>query len=261
MSDSTFVVAAIFKNETTNLKEWLDHYIWQGASHFYLGNNESTDEPMKLLQPYIDAEWISFFDISGNGKQFEFNRFITSCIQEKQGPIPDWILIADIDEFWFGREKKMVEVLAEYPESTHVVYTQWHEFGPSADGFQPQSLRKELLYRNPKNTSPKFCFRTRQIPFSCVWIHEIRNYPAEHMITEHDKLHCNHYYCQSLEYWNSVKIPRGYVNGDMSVYGRPGEFEERAAPCIMYDDLLAKQVEALEEGSGIIIENVPSPFA
>jgi hypothetical protein len=246
---TSFVVAAIFKNETTNLKEWLDHYIWQGASHIYLGNNESTDEPMKILQPYMDAGQVSVFDISGHGVQNHFNRVMTKYIQEKQGIIPDWILIADIDEFWFGHEKKMVEVLAEYPESVHVVSTSWQEYGPSADGFQPTSLRKELLYRNPQLTSPKFCFRTQHIPPICVWIHEIRDYPQEYIITDNEKLHCNHYYCQSHQYWYSVKIPRGCNDADLSFYAQNDIFEKRAAPCTMYDDLLAKQVEAYEATS------------
>jgi hypothetical protein len=47
-------VLSIFKNETINLKLWLDHYLWQGAEHFYLIDNGSTDEPLNILQEYID---------------------------------------------------------------------------------------------------------------------------------------------------------------------------------------------------------------
>lgn len=35
---------AIFKNEAMNLKEWLDHHLWQGVEHFYLINNGSEDD-------------------------------------------------------------------------------------------------------------------------------------------------------------------------------------------------------------------------
>ena len=44
---------AIFKNETFNLKIWLDHYIWQGVQHFYLIDNGSTDNPLEILNDYI----------------------------------------------------------------------------------------------------------------------------------------------------------------------------------------------------------------
>jgi len=47
-------VIAIFKNETMNLKMWLEHYLWQGVDHFFLIDNGSTDDPHKILQPYID---------------------------------------------------------------------------------------------------------------------------------------------------------------------------------------------------------------
>jgi hypothetical protein len=57
---ANFVVVAIFKNETTNLKEWIDHYIWQGASHIYLCDHESTDNPLEILQPYIEKGVVNF---------------------------------------------------------------------------------------------------------------------------------------------------------------------------------------------------------
>ena len=45
-------VLAIFKNEGMNIKEWIEHYIWQGIEHFYLINNDSTDNYKKILLPY-----------------------------------------------------------------------------------------------------------------------------------------------------------------------------------------------------------------
>ena len=57
---TTFDVIAIFKNETIDMKEWIEHYIWQGASHIYLADNESTDSPLDILQPYIDAKYITY---------------------------------------------------------------------------------------------------------------------------------------------------------------------------------------------------------
>lgn len=52
---------AIFKNETMNLKMWLDHYLWQGVEHFYLIDNGSTDNPMTILQEYIDKGIVSYY--------------------------------------------------------------------------------------------------------------------------------------------------------------------------------------------------------
>ena len=41
---------AIFKNETMGLKLWIDHYIKQGVEKFYLIDNDSTDNPLAILQ-------------------------------------------------------------------------------------------------------------------------------------------------------------------------------------------------------------------
>ena len=49
--DSGFVVIAIFKNEATNIAEWVSHYIWQGASHLYLIDNGSTDDWHSTIAP------------------------------------------------------------------------------------------------------------------------------------------------------------------------------------------------------------------
>jgi hypothetical protein len=47
-------IGAIFKNESHCLQEWIEHHIFHGVEHFYLLNDGSTDEYMKILQPYIN---------------------------------------------------------------------------------------------------------------------------------------------------------------------------------------------------------------
>ena len=48
-----FVVVAIFKNEAMNFAEWVTHYLWQGASHFYLFDNNSTDDWVSTVSPEV----------------------------------------------------------------------------------------------------------------------------------------------------------------------------------------------------------------
>ncbi len=231
----TFFVVAVFKNETTNLQEWLEHYIWQGASHFFLVDNGSDDNPLEILRPYIHKKLVSYIYNSGQHIQLAVNRQISEQIQELENA-PEWILIADIDEFWFGTEKLLVDELEEIPYDKDVIYTHWYEFGPSADGFQPKSLRKELVYRNPTLLSPKFCFRTDCIDRDQINIHHI-DIDTSKVWCNDNIIRCHHYYCQSTEYWNTVKIPRGHINGDLSVYDK--DFEKRATPCTMLDTTLA----------------------
>ena len=50
---SGFVVVAVFKNEAMNFGEWISHYLWQGASHFYLVDNGSTDDWQSTIPPEV----------------------------------------------------------------------------------------------------------------------------------------------------------------------------------------------------------------
>ena len=240
--NTRFVVIAIFKNETIDMKEWIEHYIWQGASHIFLADNESTDSPLDILQPYIDTKFITYVKIPGNAMQRHVYYSFTKLLQELESP-PDWICIADLDEFWFGQEKPMNEVLSDYPGTVHVVSRRWREFGPSEDGFHPPSVRKNLVYRNPNETSPKCCFRTLCVNPENVLIHEVDGVPIENIHYEKELLHIHHYFCRSAEYWNSIKIPRGYAMGDFNVYACENTWRNRSEPCTYLDTNLANRVD------------------
>lgn len=244
----TFVVVAIFKNETTNLKEWLEHYIWQGASYFYLLDNGSTDNPLSILQDYIDRGLVQLMYEDKKWIQITYYKNIVKAIQTLPSP-SDWVVIADLDEFWFSTEGLLKDRLNTIPEQYTVVTCGWKEFGPSQDGFQPSSLRKELVYRNPNRTSPKYCFRTMKINPLDLECHHIENISPEVCLVNPESIHLHHYYCQSEEYWNSVKIPRGYALGDLSVYGCHlyDEFNKRAKVCTLLDTTLADLVKKFEE--------------
>ena len=47
-------VGALFKNEASILKEWIEHYLHHGVEHFYLINDNSTDNFLDVLQPYVE---------------------------------------------------------------------------------------------------------------------------------------------------------------------------------------------------------------
>lgn len=237
----SFVVIAIFKNETIDMKEWIEHYIWQGASHIYLADNESTDSPLTILQPYIDTNYVTYIKVEGNSQQVGVYMQFTRMIQSLASP-PEWICVADLDEFWFGQDDILSNVFGTYPESTHVIYRGWREFGPSEDGSHPPSLRKHLVYRNPYESSPKFCFRTMKINPSDVKIHHVENVPSEHICDKTKNIHIHHYFCRSKEYWYTIKIPRGNCMGDLNIYAFESTWTDRSTPCTFLDTNLADRI-------------------
>ena len=60
-------ICAMFKNEAPWLKEWiLYHHEVLKVDHFYLYNNDSTDQYKEILQPFIDQQWVELIDWSSN---------------------------------------------------------------------------------------------------------------------------------------------------------------------------------------------------
>lgn len=85
----------IFKNEAPFLKEWIDYHRTIGVDHFYLYNNNSTDDYKLVLKPYIDNSIVTLIDYPGNHVQMKaykhcFENFSTET---------NWIGFFDTDEF------------------------------------------------------------------------------------------------------------------------------------------------------------------
>ena len=224
---ATFVVITIFKNESTNLKEWVDHYLWQGASHLYMCDNDSTDSPLSILQPYIDKGLITYWVDKDHTKYHNFTRHIqkeiyqatVSAIQTQAEIKPDWILIADLDEFWYSSRNTIYKEIQSISSSIQIIYTHWRVFGPSDLADHPVSLRKELVYRKPIETSPKYMFRTFSVEPNEIDIHFIHHpFQDSEILKNPNTIHMNHYVLQSFWYWVNVKIPRGCIVGDASIY-------------------------------------------
>ncbi len=105
-------ICAIFKNEAPWLREWLAyHSDVLGAERFYLYNNDSTDEYLEILQPYIANGIVELIDWSSSnpshclpsedsaswsGAQIgAYNH----CLKHKALKKAKWVAMIDIDEF------------------------------------------------------------------------------------------------------------------------------------------------------------------
>ena len=64
-------ICAIFKNEGPYLKEWIEFNHIVGVEHFYLYNNNSEDDYVSVLQPYIDSGLVTLCEWPQNHKQME----------------------------------------------------------------------------------------------------------------------------------------------------------------------------------------------
>jgi hypothetical protein len=113
-------VCSVFQNEAPWLKEWVKyHHDVLGVSHFYLYNNDSTDNYYEILKPYIDQGVVEIIDWSSKdlkhcfdstcsgacdtGENISFDFFqagaFNDCLKNRALGKDKWVAIIDIDEF------------------------------------------------------------------------------------------------------------------------------------------------------------------
>lgn len=51
---------AIIRNESEYISEWIDYHMLVGVEHFYIYDNYSTDNPLKVLKPYIEKGIVTY---------------------------------------------------------------------------------------------------------------------------------------------------------------------------------------------------------
>jgi hypothetical protein len=129
-------VASIFKDEAPYLKEWIEYHKIQGVEHFYLYDNDSEDNYISVLQPYIDKDEVTLIKWPSSPedlKNWVPNTQLPMCRHailslKKQ---TQWLAIIDIDEFLFPLEHPtIVSFLEDYKEFPGVLLN-WQCFGTS----------------------------------------------------------------------------------------------------------------------------------
>lgn len=91
----TISICACFKNEAAYLKEWIEYHRIVGVEHFYLYNNESSDDYMRVLGPYLSEGLVTLVDFPGKGIQ---HKVYAHCIKSHHAD-NEWLAMIDLDEF------------------------------------------------------------------------------------------------------------------------------------------------------------------
>jgi hypothetical protein len=213
-------ILCIFKNETMNLKTWIEHYLWQGINHFYLIDNGSDDNPLLILQNYIDKGLVTYYFLPEKYKQIQHYRYIFDKENLKNKTY--WLAICDLDEFFYGVDNKLSTKLKQL-DYFNVIYCNWLMFGSDNLINQPKDIRTSIIHRE-KNThiNTKYIFKTSSLESSNqIHIHYLLKPWNGYIMKYHfaNKLiRLNHYPIQSLEFFKSVKMTRGDVsNADINL--------------------------------------------
>ena len=232
----TLGLVAIFKNESVILKEWLDHYIYEGVDRFYLINNGSTDNFFEIIKDYSNIVLVN--DTKKHSQTELYNKhFYNICKCECK-----WTIICDLDEFIYSRKdyNKISDYLNSLNEFVYQVKIPWKMFGSNGQIKQPNNVikkfRKRELYLKEKLVlcksiiNMKYCTR-----FDIHESHVVNK--ANNILCNNDKdtdniyancitsekilndcyIHCNHYQLQSLEWFLKVKMTRGAADQSINV--------------------------------------------
>jgi hypothetical protein len=221
----TFSVGALFKNEAHCIREWIRHYIFHGAEHFYLINDGSTDDFMTQLKGYEDK--VTVFTVNEPyylGRQRNlYNRYLLPRLCETA-----WLLVVDLDEFvWSPMDVDLRNILRICNGLGQI---QVHErmFGSNGHETQPKSLVESFTRRAVSQDSRKY-FVHNTHSFTSLNVHhadfvqekDIRD-ASKCMLIDEGYFVYNHYKCQSREFWNTVKCVRG--DSDSFLTKRPDDF-------------------------------------
>ena len=119
----------IVKDEGLYLKEWLEFNLLQGFTKHYIYNDNSSDDTMDVLAPYIAAGSVEMIDARLDSPIL-FAAYQT-CIEQHLGG-ETWLAFIDVDEFlWSPCFPTALAALDSLPLSWGAVGVNWMMFNGS----------------------------------------------------------------------------------------------------------------------------------
>lgn len=119
------VACAMFKDEELFLEEWIRYHLLIGIDHIYLYNNNSSDNFLKILKPYLDKGLIELIEWPHEHSQMSAYKHCYDLCKKNT----NWLVFIDIDEFICplieDNIKSWLQSYSKYPG----VAVYWKQFG------------------------------------------------------------------------------------------------------------------------------------
>jgi hypothetical protein len=147
-----------FRDEARYLKEWIEFHLLVGVDKFYMINHLSKDNPLDVLQPYIDKGIVIYSEINEEFMNWGISSFhneanlATNCVPNIHRLLrdadADWKMFLNVDEFLFATHKDNIkDELINYPDNIGQVSVNWRFMGNSNYSLQNDELLTEKLTR------------------------------------------------------------------------------------------------------------------
>ncbi len=216
-------ICAMFKDEAPWLKEWITyHRNVLGVDRFYLYNNESSDNYLEILQPYIEAGVVDLIDWdSTNPNHLASGAFMDApwsaaqlgayndCLKTRALGQAKWVAMIDVDEFIVPvKGVKSFYALLDQAEKNKkgTVSLHWRVFGTSGveDLEEGELLTEKLTWRandeHPWNQLVKSIHRPEAIDFCLVHIAETLKPGFGARTFRPDQVRIHHYWARTEKF-------------------------------------------------------------
>ena len=113
------------------MREWIEYHRFLGIDHFYMYNNNSNDDYLTVLQPYIEEGVVTLIN-------WEMEQGQIGAYQDwynKYRSETRWVTFIDIDEFICLRNDRSIGDWLKRRENYPCILMYWKMFGTSAKEF------------------------------------------------------------------------------------------------------------------------------
>lgn len=226
-------VATIFQNDAAYLKEWIEFHKMQGVQHFYLYNNNSEDNYVEVLNPYLKSGEVTLTDWNLHynfGEITAWNNIQCAaymhCIKN-YGPSCKWIAFIDTDEFLFCENGALLTNFLKAYKKFAAVGVNWQMFGTSGvweipdNGLMIELLNHCAYVNHAKNFHVKSIVQPKYVK-GCQNPHFFNYVQGKFAVDVEkrkilgpytksvaiDKIRINHYWSRNEKFFYEYKIPR-----------------------------------------------------
>lgn len=210
---------AIFQNEAPYIREWIEYHKRIGIEHFWLYNNNSTDDYKDKLESYIQQGLVTLIEWPSVQEGNDFNNFsftvqpraYSDAINRSKG-VTKWLMIIDTDEFLVPIEGPLKSLLKRYKKHD-AIGVWWACFGTSGvdkcgEGEMLFSLTLRLPLNHPGNGWHKSIVKPHKV-LTCTNPHFcILKSGKNTMTVPRETARLNHYWARDEDFLQNVKVPR-----------------------------------------------------